>query len=170
MRCDFKLKSSFSGCVGVSRTHCGGKTGFWWCQVALVSVAYVLALASCHLVISGVSLSCCLWLWLVSPASLCVSTTGRPVLSRRNLGMERCGTGSALGCRWKPEGSCPRQLLGSCVLRVLGRFLWAEVVALLALTGLSALLGEQLSPGVIWVWSAVAQDHLWAQTETRRLF
>ena len=34
------------------------------------------------------------------------------------------------------------------------------MVALLALTGLSALLGEQLSPGVIWVWSAVAQDQL----------
>jgi hypothetical protein len=37
------------------------------------------------------------------------------------------------------------------------------------LIGVSALLGDQLSPGCIWVWSAVAQDQLWAQTETRRL-
>ena len=31
-----------------------------------------------------------------------------------------------------------------------------------------ALLGDQLSPGGIWVWSAIAQDQLWAQSETRR--
>ena len=28
-------------CLGVSRACCGGRTGFWWCQVALVSVAYM---------------------------------------------------------------------------------------------------------------------------------
>ena len=39
------------------------------------------------------------------------------------------------------EGSCPRPLLSSCVLRVLGGSLRAEVVVLLVLTGLSALLG-----------------------------
>jgi hypothetical protein len=45
--------------------------------------------------------------------SLCVSTPGRPVLPGRNLGMESCGTGPALGCRWKSEKSCPRLFLGS---------------------------------------------------------
>jgi hypothetical protein len=39
------------------------------------------------------------------------------------------------------------------------------VVILPVLTGLSALLGDQLSPGGIW---AVAQDQLWAQMETRK--
>ena len=38
MRCDFKSVLLF-WCVGVSRARCGGRTGFWWCQVALVSVA-----------------------------------------------------------------------------------------------------------------------------------
>ena len=87
---------------------------------ALVSVAYVFALASPHLVISGVSWSCRLWVWLVPPVSLNVGTPGRPVLSRRNLGMESCVTGSALGCRWKPEGSCSQLFLGSYVLMTLG--------------------------------------------------
>jgi hypothetical protein len=105
MRCDFKSVLLF-WCVGVSRAHCVGRIGFWWCQVTLVSIVYVLALASCHLVISGVSWSCCLWLWLVSPASLCVSTPERPVLSRRNLGMDSCGTWSAPGYRWKPVPNC----------------------------------------------------------------
>ena len=81
---------------------------------------YVLALASHHLVISGVRWFCCLLLWLVPPASLNVSTPQRPVLSRRNLGLESCGTGSAPGCRWKLEGSCPWLLFGSCVLMALG--------------------------------------------------
>jgi hypothetical protein len=34
--------------------------------------------------------------------------------------MESCGKGSALGCRQKPEGSCPQLFLGSCVLMALG--------------------------------------------------
>jgi hypothetical protein len=28
MRCDFKSESCFSGVLGVSRAHCGGRTGF----------------------------------------------------------------------------------------------------------------------------------------------
>jgi hypothetical protein len=53
-------------------------------------------------------------------ASLRVSTPGRPVLSRRNLGMNICDRCSALGCRQKPEGSCPQLILVSCVLMALG--------------------------------------------------
>jgi hypothetical protein len=112
--------------VGLSRAQCGGKTGFCWCQVALISIACVLVLASGHLVISGISWSCCLWLCFVPPTSLCVSTPGRPILSRRNLDMESYRTGSALGCREKSEGSCPWMLLGSCVLMTLGRFLLGQ--------------------------------------------
>jgi hypothetical protein len=62
--------------------------------------------------------------------------------------------------RWKPEVSCPRLLLGSCVLKALGRSLGANVVFLPVLSGVSALLGDQLSPGQIWVWRTVAQGQL----------
>jgi hypothetical protein len=40
--------------------------------------------------------------------------------------MESCGTGSAAGCRWKPEGSCPGLFLSSCVLMALGRSILAR--------------------------------------------
>ena len=36
-----------------------------------------------------------------------------------------------------------------------------EEKVLPVLSGVLALLGDQLSPGVIWVWSPVAQDQLW---------
>ena len=68
-------------CVGVSWTCCCGITGFRWCHVALVSVGNVLAFAFYHLIISGVSWSCCLWLWLICPASLCWMETMRADLS-----------------------------------------------------------------------------------------
>jgi hypothetical protein len=102
MRCNFK-SVLFFWCVEVSRAHCGRRTVFWWFQVALVSGTYVLAVASHHLVISDVSRSCCVWLWLVPPGSQCVSTPGRPVLYGRNLGMEHCGTGSAPGTDRNPS-------------------------------------------------------------------
>jgi hypothetical protein len=44
------------------------------------------------------------------------------------------------------------------------------VVVLPVLTGESALLGDQLSPGSVWVWSVVTQDQLQAQMETGSLF
>ena len=47
-------------------------------------------------------------------------------------------------------------------LRVPGKSLCAAVVVLPVLTGLSACLGDQLSPSAFWVCSAVAQDQLWA--------
>ena len=40
---------------------------------------------------------------------------------------------------------------------------------LFVLTGMSIVLGDQLSPGSIWVWRAVAQGQFQAQTETRRI-
>jgi hypothetical protein len=66
------------------------------------------------------------WLWagaswarnLNSSAGLmcayrCVSTSESPVFSQRYLGMEHCGTGSALGAdgNWKPESSFYSHLL-----------------------------------------------------------
>jgi hypothetical protein len=47
-------------------------------------------------------------------------------LSRRNLGIERRGKGSALGCRQKPEGFCPQLILGSCVLMAVGESLLGQ--------------------------------------------
>ena len=59
MRSDFKSVSCFPG---VSSTCYGGRVWFWWCQVTLVSVASVLILASCHLIISS---ACCpQYIWL----------------------------------------------------------------------------------------------------------
>ena len=63
--------------------------------------------------------------------------------------------------RRKLEGSCPRLLLGSCVLSALGNSLGAEVVVLPVLTGVPVLPEDQLSLGSIWVWNTVAQDQLW---------
>lgn len=48
----------------------------------------------------------------------------------------------------KPEGSCPRLLLGSCVLRVHVRSLKAEVVVLPLLSDVSVLLGTGFQ---LWV-------------------
>ena len=45
--------------------------------------------------------------------------------------------------------------------------IWAEVVVLPVLSGVSALLEDQLSPRGIWVWKAVAQGQLQVQMETR---
>lgn len=55
--------------------------------------------------------------------------------------------------RQKPEGTCPRLLLSSCVLRSLGGSFGTEVVVLPVLTDMSALLGDQLSPSSIWLWA-----------------
>ena len=62
------------------------------------------------------------------------------------------------GCQWRVEFSCPRQPLGSCVLKVLGRFLRVAVLVLPALTGLSTLLGGSFPPSAIWVWRPVLQE------------
>lgn len=45
-------------CLQVSRACCGERARFQWCQVALVSVAYVLVLTSHHVVISVVNWLC----------------------------------------------------------------------------------------------------------------
>ena len=119
MRYDFKSESAFLVCWGNQGLLCWEN---WVLMMpsCLGLFAYVIVLAFYHLVISGVSWCCCLWLWLVYLASLCVSIPGRPVLAGRKLSMESCDTGSALGCRQKPEGSWPLLILGSYVLMALG--------------------------------------------------
>ena len=57
----------------------------------------------------------------------CVSIPGKPVLFWRNLGMESCGTGSALVCRRKPEEACHPLFLGYCVLISLGQSFLGQV-------------------------------------------
>jgi hypothetical protein len=63
---------------------------------------------------------------------------------------------SSSGCGLKPEGFCPRLLLGSHVLRAPSESLGADMVVLPVLTGMSSLLGAQLSSGNISVRSNVA--------------
>jgi hypothetical protein len=124
----------------------------WWCQVAIVSVAYALALASQHLVICGVSWSCCLWLWLAPLISLYVSIPGWPDLST-----ESCGTGSAPGHRRIlsqafPRFLCPEALGGSLLGQEFEQNWWSHLCSRVC----------QHSPGRIWVWRAVSiSRHRW---------
>ena len=59
----------------------GGRTGFWWCQVTLISVACLLMLVSCHMVISSATCPHCIWLEPVPPVILVVSELLRVQLS-----------------------------------------------------------------------------------------
>jgi hypothetical protein len=62
-------------------TCCGGQTGFWWCQLVLFSIAYILALTSGHLIFFGATLPCCLCLEPVPPIILVVTELIRVHLS-----------------------------------------------------------------------------------------
>jgi hypothetical protein len=70
-------------CLGIQDSLCGDHSGFWWCWMVLGSVSMILGFAFCHLVISGVRCSSCLWLDLISPVILgaSVSTAGSSALS-----------------------------------------------------------------------------------------
>jgi hypothetical protein len=104
----FKIQILLFQCVRVSRTLCGGSTGFLWCQLVSVFVGKILEFAFHHLVISGVRYSCCLWLDLVPPMSLwaSVSISGRPALSWQDQCTEGYRTAASSGCRYRPVGSC----------------------------------------------------------------
>ena len=107
MRCDFKSESCLSSVLEFLGLAVEGELGSEGFQVTLVSVAYVLMLAFLHLVFSSVNWTCCLLLWLVPLASLCVVSPGRPILSGRNLGMVSCGSSSALGADRGQNDSVP---------------------------------------------------------------
>jgi hypothetical protein len=108
------------------------------------------------LVLTGLAVSDCGF----SLLQACVSVLMGDQFSQEKFGMESCDTMSALGCRQKLEGSCLQLVLGYCVLMALGRSLRVEVVISTVVTGLSVLLGDQLSPSDVWVWSTVTQDQL----------
>jgi hypothetical protein len=67
---EFQVRFLLYRYVGVSRACCCVRTGFWCCQVALVSVAFILVLASCELIISCVNWPCYLWLEPFPPVNL----------------------------------------------------------------------------------------------------
>jgi hypothetical protein len=115
MRYDFKSTSCFSG---VLHYHCNGSTGFWWCQVVLVSVGKILTFAFCHLVISVVRCSCCHWMELVPPVSLlvCVSTLWRQSLPWQDQYTEGCRTAPPPGCRCRTIGPVLAAASVACVL------------------------------------------------------
>ena len=100
----------------------------------------------------------------------CVSTPGRLFLCGRNLGIENCGTGSALGGQTEtrriqfpadPWFLCPD---GSGRVS-LGPGIWKEVVILPVLAGVWALLEEQPSPAGICacssVWHRISSGSRW---------
>ena len=107
--------------------------------MVLVSVSKILMFAFCHLVVSGVRCSSCLWLGLVPPASLLasVSAPGSPTLSKvpvvRALsagklsspreGAQRSGAQIHLLAEDEgPKGPCPR----SSVASVAHALSWAD--------------------------------------------
>ena len=84
------------------------------------------------------------------PEYQCSCDTGSP---SEEFTMESCGIGSALGCRQKLEGSCPRLFLDSWVLMTLGGPLLGQELeqkwwSYLCSRHWSALLVDQLSPMV----------------------
>ena len=107
--------------------------------MVLVSVSKILIFALCHLIVSGVRCSSCLWLGLVPPASLLasVSAPGSPTLSKvpvvRALsagklsspreGAQRSGAQIHLLAEDEgPKGPCPR----SSVASVAHALSWAD--------------------------------------------
>ena len=86
----------------------------WFLLLMFLPLPFAISLS---LVLPGLAVSDC-GLFLLHAS--CVSSPGRKLLSGRNLYMENCGIGLALGCRQKPEGSCTLLILGVCVLMALG--------------------------------------------------
>jgi hypothetical protein len=90
--------------------------------VALVSVAYVLVLASSHLVICGVSWSCCLWLWLVPSVSHSVSAFLENQFSSGGIWVWKA---VAQGQLWCAEGNLKKPVT-HCSLVTVSWSLWAS--------------------------------------------
>jgi hypothetical protein len=71
--------------------------------------------------------------------------------------MKSCGTGSALGCRVKLNGSCPQLYLASCVLMALGVSLLGQEF-------------EQKSPLTWFYLSSLACQHSWKTSSLPAVF
>ena len=92
-------------CDGVSRTFYGGRVWFWRCQVTLLSVASVITLASCHLIIW--SICCPQYIWLEPLLPLVPVDSG---LLRHQVSL----WSFACGLLWTWDSVCVR-VLGSQV-------------------------------------------------------
>ena len=91
----------------VSRTfYACGRIVFIWCHITLISLSNIPTFAFCHLVISGVSCSCCHWLVLVPTVCLqaCLSTPGCLALPWHRV-LWCC---PVPGCRWGSGGPRPK--------------------------------------------------------------
>jgi hypothetical protein len=123
MRSYILSESCIFWCECVSRTCYGGRIGLWWWHVTLVSVAHVLMLDSCHLIISGATCPHYIWLETVLPVILVVSETAvsvilwfcDPVILRSWV----CQSSWESSCLWEPDTlvwscSCNPVILLSC--------------------------------------------------------
>jgi hypothetical protein len=85
----FRSESCFL-CAWSIQGYCGGRTVFWFCQVALVSIAYILVFAShLSLQLAGLSFSDCSLslLWAYETVSLDASTPLGDEFSLDGIGM-----------------------------------------------------------------------------------
>jgi hypothetical protein len=152
-------------CVGIFRTCCGGSSGFLWCQVALLSFGKDLELASCHLIISGVSWSCCLLLELVLPVSLwsqvCQHSWWDQLPPGWGLAVELWDSLSSEGQMETTRILSPAAPVFLCPVHSWLVPLWTvigvKVVASPLSLGVTALLEDLLFPGGICVWRTVQQ-------------
>jgi hypothetical protein len=141
----------------------GGRVWFWWCQVTLVSVASVLTLASCHLIIWS---ACCpQYIWLVPVLAVILVQSE---LLRDQISLWSCDS----GILWMWDSGCVRVLgsqassetlrslcgqalgiLGSWNPKILAVIECLEVVPPLGTMGLSAVFEtklDQCRPEEIW--------------------
>ena len=108
MRSDFISESCLSSVLWYPGLVIVGGIGFSWCQVTLVSVAYVLMLASHHLIISSATCPRYIWQEPVLPVILVVSELLRVQLSLwfYNSVILRswvCQSSWKSSCLWDPE-------------------------------------------------------------------
>jgi hypothetical protein len=126
-------------CVEVSRTCYGGRIRFWWCQVILVSVAYVLVLASHHVIISSTTCPGYVWLEPVLPVVLVVSELLRVQLFLWSCDPKILGVSELLEVQlplgpWNPGVT---KFLGSCHALILGALKCLGVEFPLGIVGLA---------------------------------
>lgn len=165
MKCDFKSTPSFSSVLGVSRACCGVRTGFWWCQVALISVIKILEFAFYYwlsLVLDGLAVSgwILFLLWICKPLSALLGDQ----LFCQNFWTEGSGTTQALGADddlKDPVSAAPLFLCFTCSWTAPLQRIIREKVAISPLSpGVKVLLRKQLFPCRTRAQQAVQQPQL----------
>lgn len=162
MKCDFQSESycpgvlCYPGLALVGELAAADASDLGFCSLGLT-------LASCHLSISGVSCSWCLWQWLYAPVT-CVSALLEDQLSPRGIWVQSCYTGqlqaadrsrkdsvldsSLVLVSWGLQAGPSEQISRSYLCSQACQHSW-----------------EMISPGGIWVPRAMAQVQLWVQME-----